>query len=282
MGSRSPTMSPASRSVSGSSAPILNPRATSADQALSPFGAAAGFAVLALPAFATWRLMRSNTSSDGSMRFVRLPSSGFQPIITAGSLMVLPTTLSNLGLPYVGEIFLNPGTTAFLVSESVLVVALCVLFSLLFHLPGNVKRIAGRAPDRSVMVRSIAASAAYLLALVFASHVAPQILPGNGAVDVLSIAVVTAVILDLWAELRAPDGLVSVWPIHQLYGVECAVHALRGKGIQSHARGVHHRTLLQFYGPHVPVELRVAAEDAERAREVLKSVFCGKDGRSGA
>lgn len=272
--------------LAGSVAPLAVKAVTATARALdaqeiSPVGAFVGVAVLALPALATWRLARANaarTRSRSTASLVRLPASGIVPILSAASLMLFPTTLANLGLPFVDRFMLNPGSTASLVVKSVLVVALCVLFGWLFHLPGNVKRVSETVPGREEMTRAIAASAAYLLSLVLATHLALVLLPPGASLDALSVAIVSAVVLDVLRELRAPAGRVSVWPIHQLYAVQVAVRELRRAKIDFHLRGLHHRTLLQFYGPFVPVEVFVAPDQAERATEILENV--GKTGSS--
>ena len=245
-------------------------------QELAPLAAFLGIVVLVLPAIATYRLARLNAGrldSEEPASLISLPAGGLVPIESAASLMLLPVTLANLGLPFVGG--LNADSMTFLVIESVLVVVLCILFSVLFHLPANLKRVSADLPTRTQLLRASVASAGYLLVLVLASHVALRLLPPGTTLTAVSVAIMTAVVLDVLHELSAPAGRISIWPIHQLYSVQVAAKALRQAGIEFHLRGLHHRTLLQFYGPYVPVEVYAAPEQAEQALGILKANLLG-------
>jgi hypothetical protein len=96
------------------------------------------------------------------------------------------------------------------------------------------------------------------------------------AVDVMALVVLTAIVLDGSGEWRArSDGgdLVVVWSVHAPYAVDPIVRALADAGIPAWARGVHHRTLLQFFGPYVPVGIVVPAERAEEANRTLRALW---------
>lgn len=247
------------------------------EQTISLFAAVLGIGSLALPAYATWRIsVSSDAVVSDSPKLVRLPASGVEPVIAAASLMVLPATLTTLGLPIEGWFTLAPGSTEYIVVESVLAMLLCAVYAMLFHLPANVRRVAGEAPDRGTMTRAIVASSFFVVSVVLASHVVRSMLPFT-VVDVVSVVVLTAVVMDIASELRHRPGWVSVWPIHQLYAAQVAMHALGREGIEFHARGLYHRTLLQFGGPYVPVEIRVPPEDAVRARELVERVLTRRE-----
>ena len=83
--------------------------------------------------------------------------------------------------------------------------------------------------------------------------------------------VVTAVIMDVVGEWRARHGreLRSVWPLHRVYAVDPALARLAAAGITAYPRGVYLRTLLQFFGPWVPVELLVPEDRAAEAEALL-------------
>jgi hypothetical protein len=93
---------------------------------------------------------------------------------------------------------------------------------------------------------------------------------------VLSLVVViapTAIVLDLmgeWSFRRRHAQVVGAWPIHRVYAVAPALEALAKNGIPAYPRGLHHRTLLQFFGAYVPVELLVPGGDAERAERIVR------------
>ncbi|MBI3179823.1 MAG: hypothetical protein HYZ27_09195, partial [Deltaproteobacteria bacterium] len=67
--------------------------------------------------------------------------------------------------------------------------------------------------------------------------------------------------------------LVPVWEIHQVYAMDPALTALAAAGIAAHARSAYHRTLLQFFGPLVPVLVLVPRAQADAAVAVLRGVM---------
>jgi hypothetical protein len=126
---------------------------------------------------------------------------------------------------------------------------------------------------------AVALSTAYI-ALLLASELALDRAAPWLAFAPVSAAVGTAIALDLVAEWRAHrrrDDLVAAWPIHRVQLVDLAVRALRSAGIEVHARGLHHRTMLFFFGPFIPVLLMVPRDEAERARDLLESTFSTAD-----
>jgi hypothetical protein len=64
-----------------------------------------------------------------------------------------------------------------------------------------------------------------------------------------------------------------VWPEHRPYAIAAAREALAAAEIAVYARGERFRTLLQFGGPFVPIDLMVPRADAKRAAEILKDVL---------
>jgi hypothetical protein len=85
-----------------------------------------------------------------------------------------------------------------------------------------------------------------------------------------------AICMDLAAEWRfraAEPDAISVWPLHRVALVEVALEALKKAGIPAHPRGAHHRALMHFFGPYVPIELLVPAARAEEAKKILGEVF---------
>lgn len=92
--------------------------------------------------------------------------------------------------------------------------------------------------------------------------------------DVVNVAVSVAILKDIVGELRArSDGplvLVASLPRPALAGP--ALADLADKGIIGFVRGLHHRTLLQIFGPFVPVDVYVPAERAAAARAVLEKI----------
>jgi hypothetical protein len=80
------------------------------------------------------------------------------------------------------------------------------------------------------------------------------------------------VVMDLaaeWVARTAQRDLVAVWPLHQMTHVSPALHILGNAGIPAHPRAAYHRALLQFVGPHVPVEILVPRARAVEAQAKL-------------
>jgi len=97
---------------------------------------------------------------------------------------------------------------------------------------------------------------------------------GYFGIALSSVAIATAIIMDLVAEWRAfarRDDLVPIWPLHQVQRVDLVTDALARNQIDVHARGLHLRLLLHFFGPFVPVLLYVPAEQAEEARAIIRA-----------
>jgi len=84
----------------------------------------------------------------------------------------------------------------------------------------------------------------------------------------------TGIALDLFEEwgFRCSHGaLLGVWPVHRVYAVQPALEALEAAGIPAFPRGLHHRTLLQFLGPYVPVTLLVPIDKVEEAERIVRA-----------
>ena len=97
-----------------------------------------------------------------------------------------------------------------------------------------------------------------------------DVLPG-----VSSVVATTAVALDLKAEWFARNRhakLAPVWILHRPWELAPIITALQRKGIATHARGIFHRTLLQLFGPFVPIQLFVPPESRDRALEIVSEL----------
>ena len=211
------------------------------------------------------------------------PTCGLSPLVAAASLLLLPGTLHNLGLPLGGlSALLVPGSTVYLVSDLVLIGATGLLLALAFYPPGVVLRffeeLAGRLgrplacgrPELSQLLRRAALrSVALLAALPVAQHLlGRRIVVSN----LLELVVLIMVVLDLqreWRARRAEPSLTVVWELHRLYAVAPIRALLEARGIPVTVRGLQHRRLLFFFGPFVPVELLAPADRAEEAAALI-------------
>ena len=94
-------------------------------------------------------------------------------------------------------------------------------------------------------------------------------------VPAVSVTIVaTAIFIDLVVEFRARQRchtLVPVWEIHQVYAVAPTLRMLETVNIKAFATNKSLRSMVQFFGPHVPIQIMVPLEDAPRARTLLEA-----------
>lgn len=239
----------------------------------SPFAA---YAVLAATIVATGLLLEHRRANPrkGAL-WLQTPLSGVIPILLASSLLLLPSTLVNLGLDLRALIdLLEPGTAVFAAADGLVIAALTVLLALLFNRPSRVSRLLG---DTSVddAKRRIWLALPWTLLFTVCIGVVPTLLVQvtHRYVGGYLVVFLVAAVLDGYHECRArirhPE-LVSVWPEHRLYAVGVLMSALDEAGIPAHARATRYRALLQFFGPHVPVEILVPRAHAARAAQVIE------------
>jgi SecY len=164
-------------------------------------------------------------------------------------------------------------------------VALSLIASWLFSRPSGVGVTATAVDPAGARLlwlgfaAATGASTVYLLAL-FGIEELGVAWGGSWIVSVAAIALATAAAMDLVAEWRATwrrGDLVPLWPMHQVQLVEPVVAALARIGIDAHARGLYARSMLHFFGPHVPIVLWVPRGRADEARQVI-STQLGLDG----
>jgi preprotein translocase subunit SecY len=203
---------------------------------------------------------------------IRLPACGALPIGAPAWVFALPAQLAAF-LPAPD----SPGRTAL---GLVLGAAAALLFAWLFNRPTRVmaiwQRVRGESLAGSLAVAKLREamfkSVIFILAVIVGSALLAASVHGVDLPSGLAVAIDTAILLDLVREWRArgdrPD-LVPVWPVQRVYAVDAARHALERAGIEVFPRGLHHRTMLQFFGPYVAIDLLVPADRAEQARRVL-------------
>jgi preprotein translocase subunit SecY len=253
----------------------------------------------ALVVFVTWyalRVPRAGSREAGRATYrepaapdpehgvaVPIPASGMGPILGAYTLITLPTTL---GFPVRAWSRLVGDEVAFTAIAIVLVAVLGVLCSWIFNQPARVAAVMERArtrggvrPDlyaeaRAQLVPAILRTLVLLLALLAIGTVARRF--SKLPLEVSWIAFGTALVLDVaaeWRARRALGDLTPVWPDHRPYAIAAAREALAAAEIPVFARGERHRTLLQFAGPFVPIDLMVPRAHAKRAAQILGDVL---------
>ena len=149
-----------------------------------------------------------------------------------------------------------------------------VFFSWLFNQPERVAAIDSTASSRLGEARL--RTGVYLVTIVIAWVVAINASEGLIAIDLMTLAVFTAIVGDLrfeWVARTQRPKVVRVWPVHRVYGVEPALQALSEAGIWAFPRGLRHRTLLQFFGPYVPIEILVPEDRGAEATRLLRELL---------
>lgn len=210
---------------------------------------------------------------------VLLPTSGLVPISDGATLLQLPQLAVNLGLVALAPIAVRlvPGSMAYLVTFALVAAGLCWLLSRLFYRPSAVTPLLPVEGAAQLLRERLSAltwrTAGLLAALLVADHL---LLRQRIDLDYISVLVLTFVGMDLFAEARArratPE-LFKVWELHRVYAVAPVLAALEQAGVTAQLRGLHHRTLLYFFGPYVPIEVLVPAGQEARAAETIEQLL---------
>ena len=228
----------------------------------------------------------------------RGPASGALPVAETAAVLAVPAMLAAWGVPGLDRIaaLVAPDETVGLAVAALVGVGLAVLFSFLFHQPLRVAALTARLRGpattpaheteraRGFMLAAAWRSSVYVAALLAAGFVAASALRGAAALDAVGIAIVTAVVLDAraeWMAWRRADGWVPAWPEHRVYAADAAVEGLAAAGIDAVPRGVHHRALLQLFGPYVPIDILVPRERADEAQRILAALLPAEPAANG-
>lgn len=161
----------------------------------------------------------------------------------------------------------------------ILVIA-ALLFVWLFNPPAKMTEawkqfapnFSGGVPPMSIVFRECIAFIGVLSLVQFWTT---RHLGFSGSI-VMSILLVTAIVCDLIREWHArehhPD-LVPVWDVHQPYVVPPLLLCLKNEGIRVFPQNLFFRSLLQFFGPYVPIRILVPADQASAADAILRERF---------
>lgn len=200
-----------------------------------------------------------------------LPASGLIPInLFAGVALFAATFLAFSEFTVELANVVHPGGWVYESLQFVFIVACTPLFVRLFHPPARMAALHQRPVP---LIRPVVLTMAFLLALAFLALVGQQL--GSVGLVVPLVAAVAAV-EDVLREARmraTHSDLVSVWPLHALYAIEPVVDALGAAGIPAHPRGVHFRSLFQFFAPYLPVEILVPRASADEAERIVREVL---------
>lgn len=113
------------------------------------------------------------------------------------------------------------------------------------------------------------------LALVLA-FITIEVLGRDAEGDVVwhaaGVLIGVAASVDVAAEIRARARLGELTTLvseQRTDAADALAARLRAAGIEVHLRALHHRTMLQWLGPYVPVEVMVPVAEEDAARAVL-------------
>ncbi len=230
---------------------------------------AAGVAGVALivVAMTSWRVRGLNGAA------LPLPTCGQVPLIDAGGLMLVATTIASLGFDR---------TTSELIDLSawldkftpIVVIVLSLFWAWVFARPGlrraQLERAGVASPDRATWLRAALLSLVMLVAISAVSSVAKGEVFLGSTVVMFAAATIADVIAELRA--RARSELVAVWPISSPLLAEAARDRLAAEGIPHHLQSARLRALLWFFGPYVPIMVLVPPADAARAEKLLREI----------
>jgi hypothetical protein len=88
----------------------------------------------------------------------------------------------------------------------------------------------------------------------------------------LYLVVSVAALLDIASDFQADrthGDLQSAWPFERLWAIGPALRLLERNGIKARLKNAHVKTILQFAGPFVPVELMVPADRVKQSQKLL-------------
>ncbi len=226
------------------------------------------------------------SESESMPRSLPVPTSGLQPLALPASILgVLNAAVSLLGtdglirLKATASSFLNTASMAGFVS----VALLCILFSLLFNRHYHVMEPWARLfPDQKEEMSSRAwrmfgagllYTLVFLLVLTFLQILLNQESKGLDLVVLVTLAFIGMDLVKEWRFRNAFGSMVSLWPLHRVHAVGPVVVGLRGAAIPVFTKGLHHRSLMHFFGPLVPIEILVPADRAEEALPIVKGLL---------
>lgn len=238
-------------------------------------------AALLAAVVAVWLSSSRFVAKEGSVR-LRAPLSGAVPLSIAAGLMGLAHIYT--GDPgAVGEGPLVPGSTGHLIATGVVGALATVALAFVFYGPLRVARFLdgpnAEERARGAVFRALPATLVFTVGLALLYQWALVRFPLPGAVTALGAAYFGALVVDLWLEARWRSGhgeVAAVWPVHRVYAVGPVLDALAAEGIDAHARAERYRSLLQFFGPYVPIEILVPTAQQDDAVGVIERVLAGE------
>jgi hypothetical protein len=249
------------------------------------------FLMVMLVAATLWLFSSSRLPMDESSPHPSLigrPGCGIMPLWFAAAVLVFPARLPQAGVPF------GPQSAGYAPSLLLLGISAALVYTYLFNQPGRIAKawrsLSPSPPEGIPRLKPVLVESVLFIALAGFVDLWGLRLGRSYFPSATDIILATALLCDLareWKTRDADETLTPVWEIHQVYAVAPAVRLLESAGIPAFGRGLRVRSLLQFFGPHVPIELLVPAEHAARARAFLeerwpKASEAGAQAASGA
>jgi hypothetical protein len=204
---------------------------------------------------------------------LRVPTSGVFPLEQAGGILIVLAALTFANLGEIGnKLFevadrVRSSTTLELAVMAVLVVVWSAAFAWPRAIPAERAGLA--RPSWTTWARATGVSLALLAAIT------AVLAPGTKSPSLVApvmIAIVTAVLLDAYDDLRARRvALDHIWTVHSAQRAELVERQLHDAGIPCHLAGAHVRTILGGFGAFAPIDVHVPTEHAPAARTLLSS-----------
>ena len=223
--------------------------------------------------FSPFRLPASEGFPHPSL--ISRPACGVAPFTTVMGIMAGAAALIRLSSP--GHT-LDPQSSSYLPTALLMSVGAAVLFAFLFNRPDRIaktwKSLSPNPPEGIPRLKAVMLECVLFIVVAVLVEVWAVQRIGIYAPTTVSILLATGIVCDLVREWRAKESdphLTPVWEIHQTYAVAPAMRLLEAERIRAFAKGTRLRSLLQFFGPYVPVQILVPAADAQRAHALLQA-----------
>jgi hypothetical protein len=237
-------------------------------------------AVVGMVVLATTRALNRQWpfAVEGEAFAFEIPPCGADPLTVGPALLALPASFAAFVPGLDGFDLRNLNSTAFESISLMLMASLGVGFCFLYNQPRRVGPVWFKAEPTEAqlgVVRLRLASSgvrgvALLLGVAFVLRRSPA---GASSIGGAILLYGTAILLDLaqeWRFRRRHPGLVAVWPENRVYAVQPLLRALADARLPAFPRGLHHRTMLQFFGPYVPVTILVPSDKAGSAERIIR------------
>jgi hypothetical protein len=204
------------------------------------------------------------------------PACGLTPLTAVPPILALAVVLPHLHHASTAWRAQAPVDFRATVILSILAAVLCAF---LFNQPDRIveawQALSPNPPEGIPRLKAVLLESILFIALAVAvQEWLIQRLGRDYAPNAATIILMTGILCDLVREWRADKTdaqLTPIWEIHQLYAVAPAMRLLEAEGIHAFARGLRLRSLLQFFGPYVPVQILVPAGEAQVAYTHLQA-----------